>query len=236
MEKREANQKRKGQEQRMSNRPMMNRRPRPKKQAQQREKTKFNFKLFGKWDSNIIVNDGGLKNYINLDARFLPRSAGTRRGRFHKSKMHIVERLALSMMVPGHQGRRHRLTSGRFGGGYSTVMNNIEQALEIIEKKENKNPIEVLVNAIINAAPREEIISYQLGSITAREAVVTAPQRRIDKTLRIFAQNSYRKSFNKKKKIYEVLAEELIAASKGSSDSVAIKERERIEREAVGAR
>jgi small subunit ribosomal protein S7 len=203
---------------------------------EKKEKTKFNFKLFGRWDSNVEVEDIGLRDYINVDAKYIPRSAGVHRGRFHKSKMHIVERLALNMMVPGHQGRRHRLTSGKFCGSWSTVLGNIEKTFEIIEKREKRNPLEIIIEAISNAAPREEIISYQLGSIMAREAVITAPQRRIDKTLRMFAQSAYRKTFNKKKKIYESLADELIAAAKNSSDSFAIKERDRIEKEASGAR
>ncbi|MFH0949196.1 MAG: 30S ribosomal protein S7 [Candidatus Aenigmatarchaeota archaeon] len=194
------------------------------------------FKLFGRWSSTVDVIDLGLKNYINLKSRLLPRSAGVHRGKFHKSKMHIAERLALHLLVSGHTGKRHRLTSGKFGGGYATAMADIERAFEIIEKKENKNPIEVLVRAIENAALCEEIISYQVGSIIAREAVITAPQRRIDKTLRFFAQGSYKRSWNKKKGISESLADELITASKGSNQSFAVQERERIEREAAGAR
>jgi len=108
--------------------------------------------------------------------------------------------------------------------------------LEIVEKKENKNPVEVLVRAVENAALSEEIISYQMGSIMAREAVVTSPQRRIDKTLRFFAQGAFRRSFNKKKSFAEALAEEILMAYTGSPDSTAIKEKERIEREAAGAR
>jgi small subunit ribosomal protein S7 len=150
--------------------------------------------------------------------------------------MHIVERLALKMLVSGHTGKKHKLTSGKFGGGYVTVLNQVEQALEIIEQKTKKNPIEVLVGAIENAALREEVISYQLGSIMARESVITAPQRRVDKTLRFFAQSAYRKAFNKKKGLAEALADELIAAYNNSADSFAIKEKERIEREASGAR
>lgn len=209
---------------------------RPVKTVKKREKTIFNFKLFGKWDSNVPVNDPSLKGYINLESRILPRSAGTQRGRFHKSRMHITERLALKMSVSGHTGKKHKLTSGKFGGNYNNVIKTVEKALEIIEKKENKNPIEVLVKAIENAALREEVISYQLGSIMARESVITAPQRRVDKTLRFFAQSAYRRSFNKKKSLAESLAEELIAAYKNSADSFAIKEKERIEREASGAR
>jgi small subunit ribosomal protein S7 len=206
------------------------------RKSERKERTTFDVKLFNKWDSNVQVNDPSLKNYLNIEPRILPRSAGSNRGRFHKSKAHIVERLALNIMIPGHQGRRHRLSSGKFAGNYTNTLGLVEKAFMIIEKQENKNPIEVLVRAIENAALREEIISYQVGSIMAREAVVTAPQRRIDKTLRYFAQAAYRKSFNSKKKMAQALAGEIIAAYKNSSDSFAIKERERIEREAGGAR
>ncbi len=208
----------------------------PAKPQQRKERMKFNVKLFGRWDSNIEVMDPSLKGYINLEPRLLPRSAGMHRGRFHKSKMHIVERLALKMMVSGHTGKKHKLSSGKFGGAYINVLSVLEKALELIEKKENKNPIEVLVRAIENAALREEVISYQLGSIMAREAVITAPQRRVDKTLRLFTQAAYRASFNKKKDVSQALADEILAAYRNSADSFAIKEKDRIEREAMGAR
>jgi len=210
----------------------------PRKQVKpqkQREKTKFTFKLFNRWDP-VEVSDMSLRDYINTEARIVPRSAGIHRGRFHKSKMHIVERLALKMMVSGHTGKKHKLTSGKFGGGYTTVIKEVEDALAIIEKKEGKNPLEVLVKAIENSALREEVISYQLGSIMAREAVITAPQRRVDKTLRYFAQAAYRSAFNKRKGLAQALADEIIAASKGSSDSFAMKEKDRVEREATGSR
>ena len=214
-------------------RPRQRRMPKP---APKKEKRKFDVKLFGRWDSNVQVNDLGLAVYVNLEPRYLPRSAGIHRARFHKSKMHVVERLALALMVPGHIGKRHRLSSGEFAGGYMNTLSAVEKALEIIEQKEKKNPIEIIVRAVENAALREEIISYQLGSITAREAVITAPQRRVDKTLRYFAQGAYRKAFNKKKKIGEALAEEIILAYRNSNESTAIREKERIEREAQGAR
>ena len=210
---------------------------RPVKKAVQREKTKFtNIKLFGRWDSNTEVLDPGLKQYINLEPRLLPRSAGVHRNRFHKSKMHIVERLALHLLVSGHSGKKHKLTSGKFGGSYINALKIVEKALELVEKKENKNPIEVLVRAIENSALREEIMTYQLGSIVAREAVVTAPQRRVDKTLRYFAQAAYRSAFNKKKRTHETLADEIYAAYRGAQDSYAIKEKDRVEREASGSR
>ena len=209
----------------------------PEKIVKKENKKKLpDIKLFNRWDTNIEVKDLGLKRYMNLSPRLLPRSAGIYRKRFHKSKAHIVERLAQHLMIPGHTGKRHRISSGRFSGGFIKTMQTVEKALEIIEEQEKKNPLEVLVRAIENSAVSEEIISYQLGSIIARDAVITAPQRRIDKTLRIIAQASYKKSFSSKKSIEQALAEELIAAYKNSAESAAIKERERIEREAAGAR
>lgn len=207
----------------------------PTKQKVQK-RVDFDVKLFNKWDSNVEIRDPGLRGYINLDTRILPRSAGAQRGRFHKSKTHIAERLALKLMVSGHTGKRHRVTSGRFSGKYHNVLASVEEALSIVEKKENKNPVEVLVRAVENAAVREEVISYQLGSIMAREAVVTAPQRRIDKTLRYMAQAAYRSAFKKKRSLAQALAQEIIAASQGSGDSVALKEKDRVEKEAMGAR
>ena len=206
-----------------------------KKKPGKKEKAKLDVKIFGRWDSNITVNDPGLAAYINLEPKLLPRSAGAYRSRFHKSKMHIAERLALHMMVTGHAGKRHRLSSGRFGGGFYKALSIVEDAFALIEKK-GSSPVETLVRALENAAMREEVISYQLGSIMARESVITAPQRRVDKALRYFCQGAYRKSFGKKKRVHEALAEELLAASQGSMDSHAIREKDRIEKEAGGAR
>ncbi|MBI4895371.1 MAG: 30S ribosomal protein S7 [Candidatus Aenigmarchaeota archaeon] len=211
---------------------------RPRKRlVEKKEKIKkvFTFKLFGKWDSTVEVRDISLKPYINLDGQILPRSAGRLRKTFHKSKAHIVERLAQHLMVAGHQGKRHKLTSGVHGGKSYTLLKIVEDALDIIEKREKKNPLEVLVRGIENSALREEIISFQMGSIMAREAVITAPQRRVDKTLRFFAQGTYRKAFNKKTTMAQALADEIMNSAAGK-DSFAVKEKERIEREASGAR
>ena len=108
-------------------------------------------------------------------------------------------------------------------------------ALGIIESVEKKNPVEVMVKAIENASLREEIISYQIGSVIAREAVITAPQRRVDKTLRLFSQGAISRTRGKKYSTAKALADEIVAAYRGN-ESHAIREKERIEREAAGAR
>lgn len=202
------------------------------------EKLWEELKLFGRWSSNVEVRDPGLKRYITLKPIIIPKSCGARdyRERFQKSKMHIVERLALHLIVSGHSAKKHKITSGKFGGGLYTALKVIEKAFQIIEKKTGKNPIEVLVRAVENAAACEEVTSYQLGGIIARVAVVTSPQRRVDKALRIICQSAYKISFNNKIDIVNALAEELINASENSSKSLAIAYRERTEQEAMGAR
>jgi len=88
-----------------------------------------------------------------------------------------------------------------------------------------------------NAALREEITSYQLGGIIVRKAVVTSPQRRVDFALSIIVQSAYRKAFGKKLSMADALANEIFYAYKNdASKSEAIREKERIEREASGAR
>jgi small subunit ribosomal protein S7 len=196
-------------------------------------------KIFGKWSTEgVEVKDLGLKKYINLQPVVIPKTDGRfTQQQFHKSKMNIVERLINKLRVPGHRGKKHVLTSGRAVDKTLTHYKIVKKAFEIIEKQTGKNPIAVFVGAIENAALREEITAYQLGGIIVRRAVVTSPQRRVDLALRNIVQAAYRKSFGKKISMAEALAEEIIGAyNNDASKSEAIKERERIEREAEGAR
>jgi small subunit ribosomal protein S7 len=196
-------------------------------------------KFFGKWSAeNIEVKDLGLKRYINLQPVILPRTRGKyAKQKFGKARMSIVERLITKLMVPGHKGKKHVLSSGRVGGRYLTNLKIVKKAFERIEELTKKNPIEVLVRAIENAALREEIASYQVGGIIVRKAVVTSPQRRVDIALRNIAQAAYRKAYGKKADIVSALADEIIAAyNNDPSKSEAIREKERIEREAEASR
>jgi len=168
----------------------------------------------------------------------VPRSSGRHaKHQFHKSNLTIVERLMNHLFVPGHRGKKHLRSSGRAVGKSSTAWKVTEETLDILERRSKKNPIEILVRAIENAALREEITSFQIGGIMARKAVITAPQRRIDLALRVIVQSSFQKSAGKKKTMAEALADELTACyNYDSANSTAIKEKERIEREAAGAR
>ena len=195
-------------------------------------------KLFGKWDYDVEVEDKGLERYINLEPKLIPKSCGRfAKYRFHKSKMNIVERLITHLMVPGHKSKKHVLTSGRVVGRWQTTYKIVEKAFNRIYELTKKNPLEVLVRAIENAAIREEIAAYQVGGIIVRKAVVTSPQRRVDLALRHIAQAAYRKAFGKKADMVEALVQEIIGAyNNDPTKSDAVREKERIEKEAEGAR
>lgn len=194
--------------------------------------------LFNKWDlSKVEIKDSGLEAYINLEPILVPRTAG----RFtqlsiKKKKMNIVERFMNKLMVPGHKGKKHKLTSGRCCGNTATIYKAVKDAFEIIHKKTKKNPVEILIRAIENSAILEEIAAYRLGGIIARRAVITSPQRRLDVALRHLTQGIYISRFKNKRSFAEAIADELILAAKNDKKSFAISERIRVEKEAEGAR
>lgn len=196
-------------------------------------------KLFNKWSfEGIEVRDIGLKPYINLEPILIPKTGGKySKQKFHKSNMNIVERFANKLMVPGHRSKKHLISSGRNTGKTQTIFNIIKKTFEKLEKRTNENPLKIFIGAIENAALREEITSYQMGGIIVRKAVVTSPQRRVDHALSIIVQSAYRKAFGSKRSMADELADEIYYAYKNdASKSEAIKEKERIEREASGAR
>lgn len=194
-------------------------------------------KLFNRWDTKgIVVNDLGLKSYISLDPIIIPKSSGRNRLRFHKSKSNIVERLINKIMVPGHKGKKHKLTSGRASGKNQNAVRIVKDVLIIIEKKTSKNPVEVFVRAIENSAPREEITTIEYGGARYPQAVDCAPQRRVDIALRMMVQGSYQKSFGKKKKFTDNLADEIIFASNRDQNSTAYAKRLELERQADSSR
>ena len=195
-------------------------------------------KAFNLWETEgIKVHDLGLQNYITLAPKIVPKTGARYFGnRFHKSKIFIVERLINKVMVPGHKSRKHFRTSYHMTGKACTAFKIVEDAFKLIEKRLKKNPIEVFVAALENAAPREEIITIEYGGARYPKAVECGPQRRIDLALRYFTQGSYQKSFRNKKSIVECLADEIVNAYSLSQNSLAISKKLELERQADASR
>jgi small subunit ribosomal protein S7 len=195
-------------------------------------------KAFNKWDiSEVKVQDQGLVRYINLEPKIVPKTGARYVGKkFHKSKVFIVERLMNKLMVAGHKGKKHYKSSGHTTGKGTTVYSIVENALKKIEATTKENPIQVLVTAIENAAPREEIISIEYGGARYPKAVECAPQRRVDFALRQMAQGTSHKSFNSRKDAVSYLSEEIINAYNLSQKSAAIAKKLEMERQSDSSR
>lgn len=197
-----------------------------------------NVLAFNRWNvDGIDIKDPGVKPYICLEPVIVPKTGARYAGkRFHKSKVFIVERLINRLMVTGHKSKKHVISSGHYTGKAHKVYDLVEKALEIVENKLNKNPIEALAKAIENAAPREEIVTIEYGGARYPKAVECAPQRRVDMVLKLMTQGARQKSFNKKKSIESALADEIINAHNLSNNSLAISKKLELERQADASR
>jgi small subunit ribosomal protein S7 len=195
-------------------------------------------KIFGRWDiSGIRVNDPGLADYINLKEVLVPRSHGRyEEKRFWKSKANIIERFMNKIFISGHKGKKHWRTSGRNVGKSHLVYKITKNVFENIEKKTGKNPIEVLVRAIENSAPREEVTVIEYAGVRAPKAVDCAPQRRVDLALRALVQGAFQRASTSKTKIVDALTEELILAYNNDTKSFAVSKKIETERQAAASR
>lgn len=193
-------------------------------------------KLFDIYDvSEVRVEDPGLKKYINLDARLILKSKGRHIEKFGKSKVNIVERLINELAVPGHRGKKHKIMT-KVSGKYTQGANIVLDTLKLIGEKTKENPVQILVRAIENASPRDEITTIEYGGARYPQAVDISPLRRINLALRNIVHGAHDKSFGKKKKIQETLANEIILASQRSNESFAVTKKIEIEKQADSAR
>ncbi len=184
-------------------------------------------KLFGKWSYvGIEIRDPSLKKYICLKPVVLPHTGGRHEHRrFGKAEVPIVERLMNKLMRPGrNMGKKH------------LAYNIVKQAFEIIYLKTGENPLQVLVRAIENAAPREDTTRIMYGGIVYHVAVDVSPQRRVDIALKHIVEGARLAAFNNPKPIEECLADEIIAAANNDPRSYAIARKEEIERIALSSR
>ncbi|MCX6666642.1 MAG: 30S ribosomal protein S7 [Euryarchaeota archaeon] len=184
------------------------------------------FPFLSKYDMSAVkVEDRGLARYININAENIFLGGIFANKMFGKSKMSIVERLINNLM-------RTEVYNGKKTKSYRVV----KSAFEIIDKRTKTNPVQVLVDALQNAAPKEETTRLQFGGISVPKAVDVAPQRRLDVALRNICQGSLNASHKNKKRIEVCLAEELIKASKNDVSSFSIAKKNDAERIAKSAR
>lgn len=196
-------------------------------------------KLFNEWDlSEVEIKDLGLKQYINLTPTISCHTHGRHEHkRFRKSQVNIVERFVNRLLSPGASRRKNggRQTRSISGKKYRTIK-LVQNVFKIVHLKTGKNPVQVLINAVENCAPREETTRISYGGINYQQSVDVAPQRRVDLSLKFLVETCWRKSFNNVATIDEVIANELIMAANNDTKSSAVRRKEEKERIAASAR
>lgn len=157
---------------------------------------------------------------------YVPHTAGRYAvKRFRKAQCPIVERLVNALMM-----------HGRNSGKKLMAVRIVKHAMEIIHLLTDQNPVQVIVDAIINAGPREDATRIGSAGVVRRQAVDLSPLRRVNQAIYLLTTGAREAAFRNVKTIAECLADELINAAKASSNSYAIKKKDELERVAKANR
>jgi small subunit ribosomal protein S7 len=182
-------------------------------------------KLFGEWEvTDIEYSDPSTERYITVTpiAHTMGRHAGKQ---FQKSEISIVERLINRLMQTDENT-----------GDKQKVMGITQDAFEIVHERTDENPIQVLVSAVENSAPREETVRLKYGGISVPKAVDVAPQRRVDQALKFITDGVYSASFKTPTDAEEALANQLVGAANDDVSTYSVNQKEENERVAAAAR
>ncbi|MFB6104194.1 MAG: 30S ribosomal protein S7 [Halobacteriaceae archaeon] len=181
--------------------------------------------LFGEWSvDDIEYQDPSTKRYLEVTpvAHTMGRHASKQ---FRKSEISVVERLINRLMQDGsNTGKKQQATR------------IVRDAFRLVHDRTDENPVQVLVRAVENAAPREETVRLKYGGISVPKAVDVAPQRRVDQALLFIAAGARRASFKSPTDAAEALASQLIGAAEGDVQTYAVSQKEEKERVAAAAR
>ncbi|KAL1921751.1 40S ribosomal uS7 domain-containing protein [Calcarisporiella thermophila] len=179
-------------------------------------------RLFNKWSfEEVEIKDISLTDYIQIrNPVYLPHTAGRYSvKRFRKAQCPIVERLTNSLMMHGRNNGK-KLMATRI----------VKHSFEIIHLLTDQNPVQVFVDAVINTGPREDSTRIGSAGTVRRQAVDVSPLRRVNQAIALMTIGAREAAFRNVKSIAECLAEEIINAAKGSSNSYAIKKKDELER------
>jgi small subunit ribosomal protein S7 len=182
-------------------------------------------KLFGEWSiDDIEYHDPSTERYITVTpiAHTMGRHASKQ---FQKSEISIVERLINRLMQTDENT-----------GDKQKTMRITRDAFDIVHERTGENPIQVLVGAVENSAPREETVRLKYGGISVPKAVDIAPQRRVDQALKFLAEGVYSDSFKTPVDAEEALANQLMGAADNDVSTYAVNQKEEKERVAAAAR
>jgi len=198
-------------------------------------------KIFGKYETDEVeIKDPSLKTVVSFGSPRVHTFGRYQKRQHGKFKLNVVERLVNKLMRGGTgektSGKVIR-TKGRLQGKKIHIVNVVEKAFGIVEKKAKANPVQVLVKALENSAPREDITRVSHGGISYQIAVDVSATRRLDIALRNITLSALMRAFNKPTSLSESLADEIIYTANGDlQNSYSIKKRDELERMARSAK
>lgn len=181
--------------------------------------------LFGRWPvDGIEFHDPSTARYITVTpvSHTMGRHA---KKQFEKSEISIVERLINRLMQ-----------SAENTGKKQQSVRITRESFEIIADRTDENPVQILVRAVENAAPREETVRLKYGGISVPQAVDVSPQRRVDQALKFIAEGAHSASHKSPTSAAEALASQLIGAANNDVSTYAVGQKEEKERVAAAAR
>jgi len=199
-------------------------------------------KIFGKYPvDGIEIRDKSIAQAVSLKAILVPHTFGRHTRRvLGKTQINIVERLANKLMRGGTgqktSGKVIR-TKGQMQGKKLRALKIVEEALDTVAAEMKVNPIQALIEAVQNSAPREDTTRVSYGGVSYQVAVDISATRRMDMALRNISLAALMGSFNKPKSLSQSLASEIMFTAKGDiQNSYAMKKRDETERMARSAR
>lgn len=180
--------------------------------------------LFNKWSyKDLEVKDISLYPYLAIGGKYstyLPHTVGRYNAKkFHKASCPLVERLVCGLMM-----------HGRNNGKKLKAIRILKHSFEIINLLTNENPIQILINAVVNSGPKEDSTRVGYTGTARRQSVDVSPLRRINTAIQLITMGARESAFRNVKTFSECLSDELINAARGSSNSYAIKKKDEIER------
>ncbi len=183
--------------------------------------------LFGRYDlTEVEVHDPGLERYMNLSPIAVPHVGGKfANKRFGKNEVNIVERFINNMM-----------RTDSYTGKKSKAYRAVREAFAIIEERTEENPVQILIDALENSAPKEEITRLRFGGISVPKAVDSSCARRLDIALRNLSKGVIMATHKQKRSVAQCLAAELMSAAKNDPNNYAVRKKDESERVAASAR
>ncbi|MFL2978133.1 MAG: 30S ribosomal protein S7 [Candidatus Thalassarchaeaceae archaeon] len=183
--------------------------------------------VFGKWDAaEVTCDDPGIAPYINLTTIGVPLSGGIHANQwFGKQRLSLIERFTNGLMRRGPN-------SGKKGATVSAM----NKALDKIHDRTGENPLQILVNAVVNSAPCEGITRIRFGATSQPKAVDVSPSRRVDMAVRNLTEGATSATVKSKRNLTQCIVNEVLKAAEGDVSSFAVSKREETERIAASAR